>query len=41
VTFRYCEHGNLLSLLEEHAAIKARIEPPDDWQDPAPDGEVT
>ena len=29
--------GNLLYLLEEHAGIKARIEPPDDWQDPVAD----
>ena len=28
---------NLLYLLETHAGIKARIEPPDDWQDPVPD----
>lgn len=26
---------NLLYLLEEHAGIVARIEPPDDWEDPA------
>lgn len=29
--------ANLLYLLENHAGIKARIEPPDDWQDPVPD----
>jgi hypothetical protein len=29
--------ANLLFLLEEKAGIKARIEPPDDWQDPVPD----
>jgi restriction system protein len=29
--------ANLLYLLETHAGIKARIEPPDDWQDPVPD----
>jgi len=29
--------ANLLYLLEIHAGIKARIEPPDDWQDPVPD----
>ena len=29
--------ANLLYLLETHAGIKARIEPPDDWQDPLPD----
>jgi HJR/Mrr/RecB family endonuclease len=29
--------SNLLYLLETHAGIKARIEPPDDWQDPVPD----
>ena len=28
---------NLLYLLETHTGIKARIEPPDDWQDPVPD----
>ena len=28
---------NLLSLLQTHAGINARIEPPDDWQDPEPD----
>jgi restriction system protein len=34
--------GNLLYLLEEHAAIKAKIEPPEDWADPVPDsGEVS
>jgi hypothetical protein len=29
--------ANLLYLLETHAGIKARMEPPDDWQDPIPD----
>lgn len=29
--------ANLLYLLEEHAGIVARIEPPDDWRDPGPD----
>jgi restriction system protein len=29
--------ANLLYLLETHADIKARIEPPEDWQDPVPD----
>ena len=29
--------ANLLYLLETHAGIKARIEPPDDWQDPIHD----
>ncbi len=29
--------SNLLSLLEEHAGIRARIEMPDDWRDPEPD----
>jgi restriction system protein len=29
--------GNLLYLLQEHAEIEARIEPPDDWVDPEPD----
>jgi len=34
--------ANLLYLLETHAGIKARIEPPDDWQDPVPDsGELS
>jgi HJR/Mrr/RecB family endonuclease len=28
---------HLLYLLDTHAGIKARIEPPDDWQDPVPD----
>lgn len=28
---------NLLYLLETHAGIQARIQPPDDWQDPVPD----
>jgi restriction system protein len=28
---------HLLYLLETHTGIKARIEPPDDWQDPVPD----
>jgi HJR/Mrr/RecB family endonuclease len=32
---------NLLYLLETHAGIKARIEPPDDWQDPVPDSGET
>ncbi len=27
---------NLLYLLETHTGVKARIEPPDDWQDPVP-----
>ena len=27
--------SNLLYLLEEHASIQAKIEPPDDWADPA------
>lgn len=31
------EGTHLLYLLETHAGIKARIEPPDDWQDPVPD----
>ena len=31
------EGANLLYLLEEHMGLKARIEPPDDWQDPIPD----
>ena len=35
------EGTHLLYLLETHAGIKARIEPPDDWRDPAPDqGEI-
>ena len=29
--------ANLLYLLKEHLGITARIEPPDDWQDPVPD----
>ena len=29
--------ANLLYLLEEHAGITARIEPPEDWRDPIPD----
>jgi HJR/Mrr/RecB family endonuclease len=29
--------ANLLYLLEAHAGITARIEPPDDWLDPSPD----
>lgn len=29
--------ANLLYLLKEHVGINARIEPPDDWQDPVPD----
>jgi HJR/Mrr/RecB family endonuclease len=33
--------ANLLYLLETHAGIKARIEPPDDWQDPVPDSAET
>lgn len=33
--------ANLLYLLETHAGIKARIEPPDDWQDPVPDSGET
>jgi restriction system protein len=28
--------ANLLFLLAEHAGIEAKIEPPDDWIDPAP-----
>jgi len=28
---------NLMYLLQTHAGINARIEPPDDWQDPEPD----
>jgi hypothetical protein len=28
---------HLLYLLAEHAGIEARIEPPDDWVDPASD----
>lgn len=31
--------SNLLSLLEEHAGIQARIEMPEDWRDPVPDVE--
>jgi hypothetical protein len=30
---------HLLYLLSEHAGLEARIEPPDDWQDPGPDVE--
>lgn len=33
--------NHLLYLLETHAGIKARIEPPDDWQDPIPDSGET
>jgi restriction system protein len=29
--------ANLLALLEDHAGIQARIEPPDTWVDPVPD----
>jgi restriction system protein len=29
--------NNLLSLLEEHAGIRARIDIPEDWKDPIPD----
>ena len=29
--------GNLLSLLQEHAGIEAKIVFPDDWVDPGPD----
>ncbi len=29
--------SNLLSLLEEHAGIQARIDMPEDWKDPVPD----
>ncbi|HYB25460.1 MAG TPA: restriction endonuclease [Solirubrobacteraceae bacterium] len=29
--------GNLLSLLQEHAGIEAKIVPPEDWVDPEPD----
>jgi restriction endonuclease Mrr len=29
--------GNLLYLLETYTGVTARIEPPDDWKDPAPD----
>jgi HJR/Mrr/RecB family endonuclease len=32
---------HLLYLLETHAGITARIEPPDDWQDPVPDSGET
>ncbi|MCX2714027.1 restriction endonuclease [Mycolicibacterium sp. J2] len=31
------EGANLLYLLETHAGVRARIEPPDDWRDPVPD----
>lgn len=33
--------GNLLYLLNEHADIDAKIEPPEDWIDPEPDQEWT
>lgn len=33
--------GNLLYLLEEHADIEAKIEPPEDWVDPEPDQDWT
>jgi restriction system protein len=34
--------SNLLYLLEQHAGVKAKIEPPDDWKDPVSDApEVT
>ena len=29
--------SNLIYLLAEHAGIEARIQPPDDWQDPTPE----
>jgi restriction system protein len=29
--------ANLLYLLEEHAGVEARIEPPESWVDPQPD----
>jgi restriction system protein len=29
--------ANLLALLEDHAGIQARIEPPEEWVDPVPD----
>jgi restriction system protein len=29
--------GGLLYLLQDHAGVQARIEPPDDWKDPTPD----
>lgn len=32
--------ANLLYLLKEHLDITARIEPPDDWQDPVPDSGI-
>jgi len=32
--------SNLLYLLEKHAGITAKIEPPEDWTDPAEDVEV-
>ena len=32
--------SHLLYLLAEHAGIEARIEPPEDWVDPAADAEV-
>jgi restriction system protein len=28
--------ANLLYLLEKHAGIEAKIEPPEEWVDPAP-----
>lgn len=31
--------SNLLALLQEHAGIVARIEPPEDWRDPVPDSD--
>lgn len=31
--------SNLLHLLQEHAGIEAKIEPPEDWSDPIPDSE--
>jgi restriction system protein len=33
--------SHLLYLLEQHAGVKARIEPPDTWRDPAPDAADT
>jgi restriction system protein len=35
------EGANLLYLLEEHCGLKARIEPPEEWQDPYPDSGET
>lgn len=35
------EGANLLYLLETHAGIRARIEPPDDWRDPVLDSPQT